>query len=102
MYKIWNMFWVAQVSYFVQFMQLYTFTYDVDYSSSIKNTHEPAHESLVVITYTVKLPLIVISDVISRANTPASKLGYLAPPRHFFMGAKLIIGTPWMRNDVVY
>ena len=27
-------------------------------------------------------------------NTPASNLGYLAPPGQFFMGAKLFIGTP--------
>ena len=26
--------------------------------------------------------------------TPASNLGYLAPPGQFFMGAKLFIGTP--------
>ena len=31
-------------------------------------------------------------------NTPASKLGYLAPPGNFFMGAKLLIGTLWMRK----
>ena len=30
----------------------------------------------------------------SRHCTPASNLGYLAPPRQFFMGAKLFIGTP--------
>ena len=35
-------------------------------------------------------------------NTPASNLGYLAPPPgQFFMGAKLFIGTPWMRNEGV-
>ena len=35
------------------------------------------------------------------AYTPASNLGYLAAPTpgHFFMGAKLLIGTPWMRNE---
>ena len=36
--------------------------------------------------------------------TPASNLGYLAPPHppgKFFMGAKLFIGTPWMRNKGV-
>ena len=26
--------------------------------------------------------------------TPASNLGYLAPPGQFYMGAKLFIGTP--------
>ena len=35
-------------------------------------------------------------------NTPASNLGYLAPPPgQFFMGAKLFIGTPWMGNEGV-
>ena len=35
-------------------------------------------------------------------HTPASNLGYLAPPPgQFFMGAKLFIGTPWMRNEGV-
>ena len=33
--------------------------------------------------------------------TPASNLGYLAPPGQFFMGAKLFIGTPWMGNEGV-
>ena len=33
--------------------------------------------------------------------TPASNLGYLAPPGQFFMGGKLFIGTPWMRNEGV-
>ena len=34
--------------------------------------------------------------------TPASDLGYLAPPPgQFFMGAKLFIGTPWMGNEGV-
>ena len=35
--------------------------------------------------------------------TPASNLGYLAPPApgQFFMGAKLFIGTPWMGNEGV-
>ena len=36
--------------------------------------------------------------------TPASNLGYLAPPPppgQFFMGAKLFIGTPWMGNKGV-
>ena len=31
--------------------------------------------------------------------TPASNLGYFAPPGQFFMGAKLFIGTPWMGNE---
>ena len=36
------------------------------------------------------------------AYTPASNLGYLAPPPgQFFMGAKLFIGTPWMGNEGV-
>ena len=35
-------------------------------------------------------------------GTPASNLGYLAPPPgQFFMGAKLFIGTPWMGNEGV-
>ena len=37
-------------------------------------------------------------------STPASNLGYLAPPPppgQFFMGAKLFIGTPWMGNEGV-
>ena len=33
--------------------------------------------------------------------TPASNFGYLATPRQFFMGAKLFIGTPRMRNKGV-
>ena len=34
--------------------------------------------------------------------TPASNLGYLAPPPgQFFMGVKLFIGTPWMGNEGV-
>ena len=34
--------------------------------------------------------------------TPASNLGYPAPPPgQFFMGAKLFIGTPWMGNEGV-
>ena len=33
--------------------------------------------------------------------TPASNLGYLAPPGQFFMGAKLFIGTLWMGNEGV-
>ena len=35
------------------------------------------------------------------AFTPASNLGYLAPPGQFFMGAKLFIGTPWIGNEGV-
>ena len=37
-------------------------------------------------------------------STPSSNLGYRAPPPppgQFFMGAKLFIGTHWMRNEVV-
>ena len=36
-------------------------------------------------------------------STPASNLGYLAPPApgQFFMGAKLFSGTPWMGNEGV-
>ena len=34
-------------------------------------------------------------------NTPASNLGYLAPPGQFFIGAKLFIETPCMRKEVV-
>ena len=35
-------------------------------------------------------------------DTPASNLGYPAPPPgQFFMGAKLFIGTPWMGNEGV-
>ena len=35
--------------------------------------------------------------------TPASNLGYLAPPPpgQFFMGAKVFIGTLWMENEGV-
>ena len=37
-----------------------------------------------------------------KSNTPASNLGYLAPPPgQFFIGAKLFIGTPWMGNEGV-
>ena len=39
--------------------------------------------------------------VCRKAFTPASNLGYLAPPGQFFMGAKLFIGTPWMGNESV-
>ena len=39
--------------------------------------------------------------ILSKANTPASNLGYLAPPRTILMGAKLFIGTPWMGNEGV-
>ena len=39
---------------------------------------------------------------VDMCNTPASNLGYLAPPPgQFFMGAKLFIGTPWMGNEGV-
>ena len=42
----------------------------------------------------------IISTVI--LLTPASNLGYLAPPPgQFFIGAKLFIGTPWMGNEGV-
>ena len=33
--------------------------------------------------------------------TPASSLGYLASPGQFFMGVKLFIGTPLIRNKVI-
>ena len=36
-----------------------------------------------------------------QAYTPASNLGYLAPPQDIFMGAKLFIGTTWMQNECV-
>ena len=36
---------------------------------------------------------------VSEFFTPASNIGYLAPPGQFFMGAKLFIGTPWMGNE---
>ena len=39
---------------------------------------------------------------ITETSTLASNLGYLALPRtFFFMGAKLFIWTPLMRNEVV-
>ena len=39
---------------------------------------------------------------VDKPDTPASNLGYLAPPPgQFFMGAKLFIGTPWMGNEGV-
>ena len=34
-------------------------------------------------------------------STTGSNSGYLAPPAQFFMGAKLFIGTHWMRNEGV-
>ena len=41
-------------------------------------------------------------DISIATYTPASNLGYLAPPPgQFFMGAKLFIGTPWMGNEGV-
>ena len=43
-----------------------------------------------------------ISEKLDKLYTPASNLGYLAPPPgQFFMGAKLFIGTPWMGNEGV-
>ena len=37
-----------------------------------------------------------------KGYTPASNLGYLAPPPgQFFMGAKLFTGTSWMGNEGV-
>ena len=42
-----------------------------------------------------------IPELNSFGFTPASNLGYLAPPGQFFMGAKLFIGTPWMGNEGV-
>ena len=40
--------------------------------------------------------------ILYKPITPASNLGYLAPPPgQFFMGAKLFIGTPWMGNEGV-
>ena len=42
------------------------------------------------------------SSITTGPSTPASNLGYLAPPPgQFFMGAKLFIGTPWMGNEGV-
>ena len=42
------------------------------------------------------------NESLSKTHTPASNLGYLAPPPgQFFMGAKLFIGTPWMGNEGV-
>ena len=57
-----------------------------------------------IFTFTLKIfvylnlcHILEFSDI-----TPASNLGYLAPPPgQFFMGAKLFIGTPWMRNEGV-
>ena len=48
------------------------------------------------------LPRPELLNVHSFRLTPASNLGYLAPPPgQFFMGAKLFIGTPWMGNEGV-
>ena len=39
---------------------------------------------------------------VPKSYTPASNLGYLAPPPgQLFMGAKMFIGTPWMGNEGV-
>ena len=35
-----------------------------------------------------------------KTYTPASNLGYCAPPGQFFMGAKLFIRTPWCKSKV--
>ena len=43
----------------------------------------------------------MLFEFYDKYNTPASNLGYLAPPGQFFMGAKLVIGTPWKRNEGV-
>ena len=44
----------------------------------------------------------VFAQIRCLSSTPASNLGYLAPPPgQFFMGAKLFIGTPWMGNEGV-
>ena len=52
-----------------------------------KGSDQPAHMRSLIRAY---------------ASTPASNLGYLAPPPgQFFMGAKLFIGTPWMGNEGV-
>ena len=50
----------------------------------------------------VMLHHFTVSKYIMLYITPASNLGYLAPPPgQFFMGAKLFIGTPWMGNKGV-
>ena len=36
----------------------------------------------------------MLDSIYHMTFTPASNLGYLAPPGQFFMGAKLFIGTP--------
>ena len=48
--------------------------------------------------YTFKVVKVGLSN---QNYTPASNLGYLAPPGQFFMGAKLFIGTIWMGNEGV-
>ena len=46
--------------------------------------------------------VVLTDEKTHQRNTPASNLGYLAPPPgQFFMGAKLFIGTPWMGNEGV-
>ena len=47
------------------------------------------------------LNLVNFGSTSTETYTPASNLGYLAPPGQFFMGAKLFNGTPWMRNEGV-
>ena len=42
---------------------------------------------------------VVFRYIPEAGGTPASNLGHLAPPGQFFMGAKLFIGTPLMRNE---
>ena len=50
-------------------------------------------------TFSLTLSTCIIPE---DGHTPASNLGYLAPPPgQFFMGAKLFIGTPWMGNEGV-
>ena len=52
--------------------------------------------------FTQCVVVLLLSFKFSHANTPASNLGYLAPPPgQFFMGAKLFIGTPRMGNEGV-
>ena len=43
----------------------------------------------------------VFRVIVAVTISPASDLGYLAPPGQFFMGAKLFIGTLEMRNEGV-
>ena len=53
--------------------------------------YEPKNNQFLLIGLLEQLP-----------NTPASNLGYLAPPPgQFFIGAKLFIGTPWMGKEGV-